>query len=300
MRSRKYLVYIVILLLIGAAVGLYVSTKPAATEDDHVAGPMQIMTTTSLLECAVKEIGGEHVRVGVLIAPGSCPGHYDIRPEDMKTLCASKILFTHGYEGFVPRMLESAGRQRPKEVAISVDGNWMIPSVYISALTKVADVLCESDSAHSEEYKDALVRLQDEYKKLEEELKSQLEEAGADGVPALCSDQQADVAKWMGLKVVDIYPRAEQFTPVLLHHMTDIGQKNQVKICVDNLQSGPTAGLPLAKDLGATHVTISNFPGGFADTDTWKECAQDNVRRVIKSLKSNTNRKPSTVNRNAH
>ncbi len=292
MRSRKYLVYIVILLLAGAAVGLLVTTKPAATVDAQASGPMQIMATTSLLECAVKEIGGEHVRVGVLIAPGSCPGHYDIRPEDMRTLCASKILFTHGYEGFVPRMMESVGRQKPKEEAISVDGNWMIPSVYISALGKVADVLCEVDSAHSEEYRKTLARLKTEYEKLDEDIKSRLEEAGASRTPALCSDQQADVAKWMGLKVVDIYPRAEQFTPVLLHHMTGIGRRNKVRICMDNLQSGPTAGLPLAKDLGATHVTLSNFPGGFADTVTWRECLEDNVRRVIKSLKSNTNRKP--------
>lgn len=291
MRSGKYLVYISVLLLaFGAAFGLFVTTKPAATENVQAGGPMRIMATTSLLECAVREIGGERVKVGTLIGPGSCPGHYDIRPEDMKSLRLSKVLFTHGYEGFVPSMMDSVGRRKPKQVSISVEGNWMVPSVYGSALGKVADALCETDPAHSEEYRKTVARLKIKYEKLDDELKKLLVEAGAQGAPALCSDQQADVAKWMGLNVVDIYPRSEQFTPVLLHHMTDIGRKNEVKICVDNLQSGPTAGLPLARDIGAAHVTLSNFPGGFADTDAWSECVKDNVRRVIEGLSANADR----------
>jgi zinc transport system substrate-binding protein len=89
----------------------------------------------------------------------------------------------------------------------------------------------------------------------------------------------------MGIAVADIYPRAEEFTPVLLHYMTNLGQKKHVRIVIDNLQSGPTAGKKLAKDIGAVHITLSNFPGGFAGTDTWSKCLTDNVNRVIKCLK---------------
>lgn len=117
--------------------------------------PFRIVTTTSLLKCAVKEVGGNHVKVSVLIAPGSCPGHYDICPKDLKTLSASKALFTHGYEGFVPKIMDALGSRKPKQIAIRTNGNWMVPSVYVSALKQVTDALCAFDPAHSSDYRES-------------------------------------------------------------------------------------------------------------------------------------------------
>ncbi|NLN75901.1 MAG: zinc ABC transporter substrate-binding protein [Armatimonadetes bacterium] len=296
MRSRKYVIYaIAILLILGTAV-VVLLPRPGVSVQQEKIGSLQVMATTSLLECAIKEVGGKHVKVGTLIAPGSCPGHYDIRPEDMKALCSSKLLFTHGYEGFVPRMLESAGSQRPKEAPISVAGNWMLPSVYIQALQQVTRVLSNADPANSNDYRKSLAMLEIEYVKLNVDLKKELKEAGAEGVAALCSDQQEETVRWMGLNVVDVYPRSEQFTPVLLHHITGVGRKNKVRICVDNLQSGPTAGRPLARDIGASHVTLSNFPGGFPDTETWRSWVEDNVQRVIAGLPKAADSQPQAVN----
>ena len=200
--------------------------------------PVRIVTTTSLLQCAVKEIGGSHVKVSVLIAPGSCPGHYDICPKDLKTLSTSKVLFTHGYEGFVPKIMDSLGSRKPKQITIRTSGNWMVPSVYVSALKQVTAALCASDPAHSSDYRRSLAGLEVRYKQLDADLKQRLKTAGVSGTRVLCSDQQADVAKWMGLSVVEIYPRAEEFTPVLLHSMTNLGRKKRVRLCIDNLQSG--------------------------------------------------------------
>lgn len=130
-----------------------------------------------------------------------------------------------------------------------------------------------------------LVGLKSKYKNLDIGLQQRLKTAGVSGVRVLCSDQQAEVAKWMGLSVVEVYPRAEEFTPLLLHSITDLGRKKSIRLCIDNLQSGPDAGRELAKDIGAAHVTLSNFPGGFARTDTWSRCIRDNVSRVIRGIK---------------
>ncbi len=245
---------------------------------------MEIVTTTSLLQCAVKEIGGSHVKVSVLIAPGSCPGHYDICPKDLRKLSTNHVLFTHGYEGFVPRIMDSLGSRKPKQIAIQAAGNWMVPSVYINALRQVTEALCSLDSAHSGDYRKSCLELETRYKRLDADLRQKLTAAGASKLPVLCSDQQAAVAKWMGFVVIDTYPRVEEFTPVLLHYMTDLGRKKNVRLCIDNLQSSPTAGKELAKDIGAAHVTLSNFPGGFAGTGTWHECVQNNVNRVIERI----------------
>lgn len=281
----KWLLAVAVLLLV--LIALVFAARPRERGAARPAnGPIRIVTTTSLLQCAAREIGGNHVRVSVLIAPGSCPGHYDICPKDLTTLADSRLLLTHGYEGFVPKLMDSMGSDRPKEIAIKVNGNWMLPSVYVRALEKVADALSASDPAHARDYRGSLALGKAECMKLDAQLRRKLKTAGVTGTPVLCSDQQADVAKWMGLNVVDTYPRAEEFTPALLHYMTQIGGKRHARMCVDNLQSGPTAGAELARDIGAAHITLSSFPGGFAGTDTWAECIEDNANRVIGGLKS--------------
>lgn len=282
MRRTSYLILAAVLLALALTLPGVFHRQQRAPRPTR--GPMRVMVTTSLLECAASEIGGRHVRVNVLIAPGSCPGHYDISPKDLKLLSESRLLLTHGYEGFVPKMMESAGSDRPRQIAIHSDGNWMIPSVYGTALKQVAQALSRSDPAHSKDYRRSLARLETKCKNLDVTLKQQLKAAGASKINVLCSDQQADVAKWMGLRVADTYPRAEQFTPVLLHYMTKVGRDRHADLCIDNLQSGPDAGKELAKDIGAAHVTLSNFPGGFAGTETWSKCIEDNVNRVIRGI----------------
>lgn len=283
-RSKAaYYVLALLLLTISFALAFKLFSRPQ-DKSRLGTGPMEIMTTTSLLECAVKEIGRSHVKVGVLITPGSCPGHYDISPKDLRALSTSQVLFTHGYEGFVPKIMDSLGSRKPKQIPIKTSGNWMLPSNYVIALGQVADALRTSDPIHAADYRKSLAGMEVKYKQLDVDLKRRIRTAGVEGIRVLCSDQQTEVAKWMGLFVVDTYPRAEEFTPVLLHYMTEIGRKNNVRLCIDNLQSSPTAGKELAKDIGAAHVTLSNFPGGFTGTDTWSNCMQDNVNRIIREI----------------
>ncbi len=265
----------VIVLLLMMTTALYARTSTA---------PMPIVTTTSLLQCAVQDVGGSHVKVTTLVAPGSCPGHFDISPRDLHTLSTSKAVFTHGYEEFVPKIMSSLGSRKPKLVAIKTSGNWMIPTVYIGALKLVTNELCAMDPSHAADYRKSFASQSRKYQALSTVLKARLKKSGVPGNRILCSDQQVEFAMWMGCVVVGTYARAEEFTPALLHQLTKIGRKNHVKLCIDNLQSSPTAGKEIAKDIGAAQVALSNFPGGYSGTSKWSECLTDNVSRVIKGI----------------
>ena len=246
---------------------------------------LDVVASTTLLQSAVTDIGGRYVNVGVLIAPGSCPGHYDIRPQDMRKLSSSKLALIHGYEAFIEKLVDSMGRNRPKLVKIRVAGNWMVPDVYIRGAKQVTDALCAVDPKHSADYRRSFSLLEARTKKLSAEMSKELKAKAVSRVAILCSDQQKPFVEWMGFKVVGTYARAEEFTPAELHKLTALGRRQNVRLVIDNLQSGPTAGKELSKDIGAAHVTLSNFPGGFAGTDTWSACLRDNVRRVLKGMK---------------
>jgi ABC-type Zn uptake system ZnuABC Zn-binding protein ZnuA len=250
----------------------------------EAASKINVVVSTSILQSAVRDIGGGHVSVSVLIAPGSCPGHYDICPQDIRKLSSSKLVLTHGYESFVDNIVRSMGRNKPKLIRVSVSGNWMVPNVYTRGAEQVASVLCKADPEHATDYRASLSSLKVRVWKLAGQVRGQSKSAGAPRTAVLCSNQQEESVKWMGFKVVGTYARAEEFTPAKLHRLTTDARNKSVRLVIDNLQSGPTAGKELAKDIGARHVALSNFPGGFAGTQTWSKCLRDNANRLIRGI----------------
>jgi ABC-type Zn uptake system ZnuABC Zn-binding protein ZnuA len=246
---------------------------------------LRVVATTTIMESAIKEIGGARVSVIALIPPGSCPGHYDVRPGDILSIKSSRALFTHGYEQFVPRLIESAGEPAPKVRRVAVEGNWLMPDAYAKACHEVSRLLCGIDPSHAEEYRSRYASLSAKTAEVGMKLRRKAQAAGLERIAVICSDQQASCLKWMGFDVIGTYGRAEEFTPAQLHDLAKIGRDKKVCLVVDNLQSGPAAGLQLAEEIGASHLTLSNFPGGFRDTSTWDRCLRKNVDLVLSSIR---------------
>jgi zinc transport system substrate-binding protein len=76
----------------------------------------------------------------------------------------------------------------------------------------------------------------------------------------LAADRQASFLAWLGFRVVATYGRAEDFTAQELTRLARVAQDSGVGLIVDNLQSGPDAGRPLAEALKVKQVTLTNFP----------------------------------------
>jgi zinc transport system substrate-binding protein len=66
-----------------------------------------------------------------------------------------------------------------------------------------------------------------------------------------------------------------------------ITEANQagVVLIIDNLQSGSaTLGAVMEQDIEAIPVTISNFPGGLENTETWEKAIDKNVDLLLEAL----------------
>jgi len=242
---------------------------------------LQLVATTTMLQAALADVGGHRVQVSVLMPPGSCPGHYDARPGDVRRIRGCSALFTHGYERFVPSLVGAAGTPAPRVLRVAVGGNWLIPAVYSAACEKVSEMLSQLDPAHRSEYQARLAAARSRAARLDAELRRKATAALPRPVPAISSDQQAPFLKWIGFEVVGTYGRAEEFTPKQLHSLAKVARSKGVRVVVDNLQSGPNAGRQLAQEVGASHVTLSSFPGGFPGTDSWEKCVSRNVDLVL-------------------
>ncbi len=95
---------------------------------------------------------------------------------------------------------------------------------------------------------------------------------------------QAGFVKWAGLNIVATYGRPDSLTPKVLKELVDKGRGGGVTMIIDNMQSGKDAGKGIAEELGGKRVILSNFPGGFDNTETWEKAIDRNIELLLEAI----------------
>ena len=148
---------------------------------------LKLMATTSLVGDIVRQVGGEHISVDVLLPLGTDPHSFTPTPKDMSRLADARLVFVNGagLEEFLTPMIESAGGDvrlvdlsasialrnldpsDPDDAHGSDPHTWMDPNNVILWIGKVADALIELDPAHQAEYLQNASRLQSDLVELD-------------------------------------------------------------------------------------------------------------------------------------
>jgi zinc transport system substrate-binding protein len=253
---------------------------------------LKVVTSISLIAQIVERVGGNLVDVVNIIPPAQCPGHFDVKPGDIQKLANADLFLLGGWQGemFSQKLIDSANN--PDLTVISLDipsnpqSNWMVPSVQQEVTDGVAAALSQVDAANSSVYQ----AWADEYKNTivikEAEIQSRLAVQNLANINVICSGMQAAFLNWVGLNVVTFYGRPDSLTPQVVKELVDTGKAQNVTLIIDNLQSGQDAGAGLAEELGCARIILSNFPGGFVNTDTWEKAIDKNVDLIINAVGS--------------
>ena len=101
------------LALCALALGLGVNGRAFATE------PVEVVASFSILGDMVKVIGGEQVRLTILIGPGADAHAFDPSPADIRTLAKAQVLVVNGlgFESWMPKLARAAGFKGKEIVA---------------------------------------------------------------------------------------------------------------------------------------------------------------------------------------
>ena len=115
---------------------------------------LKVVTSTSLMEYIVQQVGGDRVEVTNLVPPNQHPGNFDIKPGDIQNLANANLFLLHGWpgEGYADKLIASANNPNLTVVTANVDGNWMIPSVQSAATDRVMSILSQVDSQNAAAY----------------------------------------------------------------------------------------------------------------------------------------------------
>jgi len=246
------------------------------------------MTGNSLIADVTQDLADGKLEVRNLIPPGMCPGHYDVKPSDVERLANSKALLIHNWQENMKNitgLVEAADNPDLIIKVIDVPDTPMVPGVQAQAIDKIAQALSEIDPENSTYYRQRGELRKQAVLTKGEEIQSRLKEAKVSEAKVICSDMQAGFVDWAGFDVVATYGRPEELSVAEVEQLVTEAKQAGVALVIDNLQSGATGSSEaIALDIGAIQVTISNFPGGFEDTETWEKTVDKNVDLLLEAL----------------
>ena len=254
----------------------------------HAPPSVDIMAGTSLITNIIQDVADGKLEPRTLIPPGVCPGHYDVKPSDIVALANSKALFIHDYQQNFQNIngaIEAAENPDLIVTVINITGNWMTPPVQAEAVDKIAEALGEIDPENATYYQEEAAERMQVILDKGEEVEGRLSDAGVEDVKVICAEMQQGFVRWAGFNVVATFGRPEDLTPAQVGQLIVEAQEAGVALVIDNLQSGSTTlGASMEQDIEAIPVTISNFPGGLENTETWEKAIDKNVDLLLEAL----------------
>ena len=277
-KSSVLVITILVLSLVTASI--LGGCSPAGTSK------LKIVTSTSLLASIVERVGGDMVDVVNIIPPAQCPGHFDVKPGDIQKLADADLFLLHGWQGemFSQDLIASANNPDLTVVTIDVKGNWITPPVQLEATDKITTALCRVDDKNSSAYQKSAAEFKEKIEAKEAEIKAKLAQVKLSDVNVMCADQLPGFVQWAGLNMVATYGDPDSLTPKVVKDLVDKGRQAGVTLIIDNLQSGQNAGAGIAEELGCKRVILSNFPGGFDNTETWEKAIDRNIELLLEAI----------------
>jgi len=243
-----------------------------------------IVCTTNVLGSLVEELVGEEAEIIVLVRPSLCPADYDMKPSDVYAVSKAKILFYHDIVGEKPwlqNLINAAGNEGL--IMVKVPGTYNTPEGAKRCVSIIASNLSETLSIDLSEKASRMLNSID---KVANAIKSEAQSLEVDKVKVICMKWQRSFIEWVGFKVVADYNPPETLSSKDVEDLIKKGMEEGVALIADNLQVSAEFGATIAKDTGASHIVLTNFPGAIPGTGNLSQMFAYNAKQLFEGLRS--------------
>ena len=231
------------------------ATLPASAAEDVP----RIASATSYLESAALELLGKPVPILRLAEPGTCPGHFDIRPSQAAELRRCDLLLRFDFQKSLDAVRDSGGKQ-PRVVAVAIHRGLCLPDSYQTACRQIAGHFVEAGWLSQPQAEDHLGALAARLRALSQSATNRVAKAGLAGAPVLASAHQKDFCEWLGLRVAGTFTASDVASIRQIDQAVKAGEQAGVRFIIANLPEGRRAADALAERLHAKVVVFGNFP----------------------------------------
>lgn len=223
-------------------------------------GGPKIATTTSYLEAVVRDLLGDAPQIVRLAEPGSCPGHFDLRPSQVRELQDCVVMLRFDFQKALDARSGPDGTRGPAAAEISMPGGMCLPDSYLAACRQAAEHLVSHSLLSRTVAEERLQEIADRLERLSHHLTNRISTARWLGVPVLASERQREFCHWLGLTVEAAFKSADSASFSEIEEAIDRGKIAQAKLVVANLPEGRRTADALADRLKARVVVFENFP----------------------------------------
>jgi ABC-type Zn uptake system ZnuABC Zn-binding protein ZnuA len=222
------------------------------------AGP-SIATTTSYLEAAAREFLGDDLPIVRLAEPGTCPGHFDIRPSQVRALSRCRALLRFAFQESLDAKLGNV-IDGPAIVPVTLEGGMNLPQSYLSACRQVAQHLVALDLIAPPLADARLKSIASRLETISRDATNRVAQAGLNRAPVLASAHQRDFCEWLGLEVTAVFRGADTASIGDMEEAIRVGKRAGIERVIANLPEGDRTAIALAQRLNARVIVFENFP----------------------------------------
>src|SRR5690625_187326 len=204
---------------------LFILTACNGGDNEQSNGKIKAVSSFTILEDMINEIGGDNIEVHNLVPTGTDPHEYDPLPEDIKAATDADVLFYNGLNleggenGWFAKMIDSVGQDwdntfeltkgvEPMYVTSS-DGRdeemnphaFLDPVVGIQMAENTRDALMEIDPDNKDFYEENAEKYLDQLREIDEQYETKINEIPEEDRVLITSEQAYQyMTKRYGLK----------------------------------------------------------------------------------------------------
>ncbi len=225
-----------------------------------------VAATNSYLEAAAAEILQPGASVFRLAEPGTCPGHFDIRPSQIEALRRCRVLLRFEFQASIDQRLGKLRDEGLHTAVIRVPGGLCEPDSYLAACRQVADALVSAGLVERTVAEDRLRTAESRVHALAARCREHIAARGWHGRPVICSLHQEAFCRWLGLEVAGTYSGADTASIGQVEQAIQAGERLAAAAVIANRPEGRKVADALGRRLNAPVVVFGNFPD-FKDGD---------------------------------
>jgi len=240
-----------------------------------------VVSTHAVLGEFAQIIGGDSVEVVTIIPSGFCPAQYDLSPKDLAAVIDASLILYSGFEPWIETLADAAGSGA---VVTQLPGEWNTPGFAIEKVEAIRDLLAERFPESADVFAANADAYIEDLRALGASLKARADAAEVAAIPVVCMEWQADFVSWLGFDVAVTYGIPATLSLRDLIDLAVAGNEAGAELVIDNLQSGVDFGAKLAREVGAVHVVLSNFPGAMPNTATVIDLFTRNAEALLAAI----------------
>lgn len=240
----------------------------------------RLAVSSSYIECVLRELLGDAVNVERLVEPGMCPGHFDVRPAQVRRLSGCVALFRFDFQQSLDGQVRSIESLRV--VPLTAPGGMCEPQTYLAVCEQAGSALLQLGLLDEKDLSSGLERLKDRLeRKLLPALTAEIVAAGLSDKAVISSGHQSAFCTRLGLRVVATIGGSDTTSIRRLDDAVKIGEAENCRFVVANRPEGTRLASSLASRLGARLVVFDNFPAMTPQQPDFDTMLRDNVRALL-------------------